>query len=159
MLSVKFITVGNLKENYLREAVAEYSKRLGGLCKFEIIQLKEAYLPENPSQTEIDAALESEGEKILAKMPPRSYKIAMCVEGTQMSSEKFAKKIEQISTTANEIFFIIGSSHGISDNVKRACDFRMSISELTFPHQLMRVVLLEAVYRALNIIKGTKYHK
>lgn len=159
MLSIRVITVGNLKEDYLRDAVAEYSKRLGGLCKLEVIQLKEAYVSDSPSQAEINAALDSEGERILAKMSPRSYKIAMCVEGKQLSSEQFAARIEQISSVSSEICFVIGSSHGISEKVKSACDFRMSISLLTFPHQLMRVVLLEAIYRALNIIKGTKYHK
>lgn len=159
MLNIKLITVGNLKEPYLRDAVAEYTKRLGGLCKLEVVQLKEAYLPDSPSSSEIEAALDSEGTRILAQMPPRSYKIAMCIEGRQCSSEELAEKIEKISATTSDICFVIGSSYGISPKVKNACDLRMSVSMLTFPHQLMRVILLEAIYRALNIIKGTKYHK
>lgn len=159
MLNIKFIVVGNLKEAYLRDAAAEYTKRLGGLCRFEIVQLKEAYLPDDPSRSEIEAALDSEGARILAEMSTRAYKIAMCVEGKQLSSEEFAGKIEKISAVTSDICFVIGSSYGISPKVKSACDLRMSVSMLTFPHQLMRVILLEAVYRALNIIKGTKYHK
>lgn len=159
MLNIKLITVGNLKETYLRDAAAEYTKRLGGLCRFETVQLKEAYLPNSPSRSEIEAALDSEGARILAQMPPRAYKIAMCVEGKQCSSEEFAKKLENISAATSDICFVIGSSYGISPRVKDVCDMRMSVSMLTFPHQLMRVILLEVIYRALNIIKGTKYHK
>jgi 23S rRNA (pseudouridine1915-N3)-methyltransferase len=159
MLNVTFITVGTLKEDYLRSALGEYTKRMSAFCRPNIVELKEVKLPDSPSKVEIDAALSAEAEKILAAVPPRAYKVALCVEGKQLSSEQFAARIEQISSVSSEICFVIGSSHGISEKVKSACDFRMSISLLTFPHQLMRVVLLEAIYRALNIIKGTKYHK
>lgn len=161
MLTVKLITIGNLKEQYLRDAVAEYTKRLRGFCTPELIQLKEVFISDSPSRAEIDAALEAEGDKIMAQLSSKAYKIAMCVEGVQLSSEEFAEKLEQISVNAasNEIVFIIGSSHGISERVKRACDFRMSVSKLTLPHQLMRVFMLEAIYRAFNIMRGTKYHK
>ena len=159
MLSVKIICVGTLKESYLREAVAEYSKRLSAYCKLSVIQLKEARISDSPSQKEIDAALQSEAEMILSEMSPRAYKIAMCVEGKQLSSEKLASKIEDISNTHSEICFVIGSSHGLSEGVKSRCDMRLSVSEMTFPHQLLRVILLEGVYRAFNIIAGTRYHK
>lgn len=159
MLNIKLITVGNLKEAYLRDAAAEYEKRLGGFCRFETLQLKEVHISDSPSQAEISAALDAEGNKILSEMTPKMYKIAMCVEGKQCSSEKFAAMIERISSSTSDICFVIGSSHGLSEKVKCACDYRMSISELTFPHQLMRVIMLEAIYRALNIVKGTKYHK
>jgi len=159
MLSVKIITVGSLKESYLREAVAEYSKRLSGFCKLSVVELKEARLPDSPSEKEISAALTAEAEAILGAMSPRSYKIAMCVEGKQLSSEKLAKRLEDISQTSSEVCFVIGSSFGLSEAVKSACDMRLSVSELTFPHQLLRVMLLETVYRAFNIISGTKYHK
>jgi len=159
LLTVKFITVGNLKESYLREAAAEYEKRLGGFCRFESVCLKEEKLSDSPSAAEIASALKKESVKILAELSPRAYKIAMCIEGKQLSSEELAKKIESVTETAGEICFVIGSSHGLSEAVKSACDLRLSISKLTFPHQLMRVILLEAVYRALNISKGTKYHK
>ena len=159
MINVKLIALGNLKENYLREAFSEYSKRLGGLCRFEMIELKEHKLPDSPSDSEIDAALEEEGKRILSLLSPRAYKIALCVEGKQLSSEDFAKKIDTASAERGELVFIIGSSFGLSDKVKASCDLRLSISEMTFPHQLMRVVMAEAIYRALNILKGTKYHK
>ncbi len=159
MATIKIITVGTLKEEYLREAVAEYEKRIGGFCKLESINLKEAKLPQDPSDGDIRRALSEEAKQILAHMPDRAYKIAMCVEGKQFSSEELATRIEGAFGTANEIIFVIGSSHGLDDSVKNAADLRLSVSKLTFPHQLMRVVLLESVYRCLNIIKGTKYHK
>lgn len=159
MLSVKIITVGTLKESYLRDAVAEYSKRLSAFCKLSVIQLKEAKLSDSPSDKEIASALEAEAKMILAEASPRSYKIAMCVEGKQMPSEKLAKKLEDISSEASEVCFIIGSSFGLSDTVKNAADLKLSMSELTFPHQLLRVMLLESIYRAFTITAGTKYHK
>ena len=159
MINVKLICTGNLKESYLREAFSEYAKRLGGLCRFEVTELKEYKLPEAPSDNEIATALEEEGKRILSLMPSRAYKIALCVEGKQFSSEAFAKKIEDAAQTHSEICLVIGSSYGLSENVKRACDLRLSISQMTFPHQLMRVIIMESLYRAFNIIKGTKYHK
>lgn len=159
MVNIKLITVGNLKESYLREAEAEYIKRLGAFCKFENVQLKEAKLPENPSENEIENALLAEAKSILGAMSQRSYKIAMCVEGKQRSSEGLATLLQKVSSEHSEICFVIGSSHGLHESVKRVCQERLSVSELTFPHQLMRVILLEAVYRSFNIIKGTKYHK
>lgn len=159
MINVKLITVGNLKENYLKEAEAEYIKRLGAFCRFESVQLKEVKLSEAPSQAEIESALFAEGKNILAAMGQRSYKIAMCVEGKQLPSEGLASLIEGATAQHSEICFVIGSSHGLHESVKKACHCRLSVSQLTFPHQLMRVILLEAVYRGFNIIKGTKYHK
>lgn len=159
MINVKLITVGNLKEKYLKDAEAEYIKRLGAFCRFENVQLKEVKLPDSPSQGEIDSALLAEGKNILSAMGQRSYKIAMCVEGKQLPSEGLASLIEGACAQHSEICFVIGSSHGLHESVKKACDYRLSVSQLTFPHQLMRVILLEAVYRGFNIIKGTKYHK
>ena len=159
MPTVKIITVGTLKEDYLREAVAEYEKRISGFCRVESVNIKEAKLPQDPSDGDIRRALAEEAKQILANMPDRAYKIAMCVEGKQFSSEELAAKVESAFSTANEIIFVIGSSHGLDDSVKTAADLRLSVSKLTFPHQLMRVVLLESIYRCLNIIKGTKYHK
>lgn len=159
MATIKFITVGTLKEKYLSDAVAEYEKRLSGFCKVESINLKEAKLPQEPSQSEIKKALEEEGKVILSHMSERAYKIALCVEGRQFSSEELAEKLERAFSLSNEICFVIGSSHGLCDAVKSAADLRLSVSKLTFPHQLMRVILSESVYRCMNIIKGTKYHK
>jgi 23S rRNA (pseudouridine1915-N3)-methyltransferase len=159
MLNVKFITLGTLKEGYLREAAAEYEKRLGGFCRFEMVQLKEERLSDQPSESEIKSALDKESAKIFAEIPSRAYVVAMCVEGKQCSSEELAEKLEEISARSSDICFIIGSSFGLADTVKQRADMRLSVSKLTFPHQLMRVILLEAVYRAFNIQKGTKYHK
>ena len=159
MLNVRFITLGTLKESYLRDAAAEYEKRLGAFCKFEMIQLKEERLSDDPSQNEINTALDRESEKIFAQIPPRAYVVAMCVEGKELSSPELADKLDDVANRTSDICFIIGSSFGLSDAVKKRADLRLSISKLTFPHQLMRVVLLEAVYRAFNIQKGTKYHK
>ena len=159
MLNVKFITLGTLKEAYLRDAAAEYEKRLGGFCRFESIQLKEERLSDDPTDSEIKITLEKESEKILSLIPSRAYVVAMCVEGKQLSSPELADKLEEISSRTSDVCFIIGSSFGLSDKVKQRADLKLSVSKLTFPHQLMRVILLEAVYRALNIQKGTKYHK
>ena len=159
MATIKFISVGTLKEEYLREAVKEYEKRLSGFCHVEEINLKESKLPNDPSDGDIKKALAEEAKAILAAMPDRSYKIAMCVEGKQFSSEELAAKIETAFSASNELCFVIGSSHGLDDSVKNAANLRLSVSKMTFPHQLMRVLLLEGVYRCMNIIKGTKYHK
>ena len=158
-MNVKFITLGTLKESYLRDAAAEYEKRLGAFCRFDMVQLKEERLSDNPSDNEIKNALLKESEKIFAEIPPKAYCVAMCVEGKQLSSEELSQKIDEVALERGNICFIIGSSFGLSDAVKQRADMRLSISKLTFPHQLMRVVLLEAVYRAFNISKGTKYHK
>lgn len=159
MLNVKFITLGTLKEAYLRDAAAEYEKRLGAFCRFELVQLKEERLSDDPSESEIKNALSKESEKILALIPARAYVVAMCVEGKQLTSPELAEKLEEISARTSDVCFIIGSSFGLSDTVKQRADLRLSVSKLTFPHQLMRVILLETVYRAFNIQKGTKYHK
>ena len=159
MLNIRFLTTGSLKEAYWRDALNEYSKRLGGLCRFSCTEFKEVRLSDNPSQAEIDAALEAEGEKILAEFSPRAYKIALCVEGKQLSSEELAAKIEQVSAVSSDIILVIGSSYGLSPRVKQACDLRLSVSKLTFPHQLMRVILYEALYRSFTIIAGKRYHK
>jgi 23S rRNA (pseudouridine1915-N3)-methyltransferase len=159
MISVKIISTGTLKEEYLRAAVSEYAKRLSGYCKFSEVVLKEAKLPDSPSEREIAAALDAEAKAILAEISPRAFKIAMCVEGKQLSSEAFAKKISDTSMQASEIVFIIGSSHGLSDEVKAACQHRLSFSRLTFPHQLMRVILAESLYRSFSILAGKRYHK
>ncbi len=159
MATIKIITVGTLKEKYLSDSVAEYEKRISGFCKVESVNIKEAKLPQDPSDGDIRRALDEEAKQILAAMPDRAFKVAMCVEGKQFSSEELASKIEGAFSGANEICFVIGSSHGLSDSVKAKADLKLSVSKLTFPHQLMRVVLLEVIYRCLNIIKGTKYHK
>ena len=159
MIQVTVITVGGLKEAYWRDAVAEYEKRLSAFAKVSTVQLKEAKLPEAPSEGEIRAALSDEGKRILAAVPPKAYRIALCVEGKQFSSEALSKKIENVLAENGNLCLIIGSSHGLSDEVKASANLRLSVSELTFPHQMMRPLLLEVLYRCFSIIKGTKYHK
>ena len=159
MIQLTVITTGTLKEAYWRDAAAEYEKRLSSFCKPQIIQLKETKLSEDPSESEISQALAEEGKKILAAIPPRAYKIALCVEGVQYSSEELAKKLDTVLATNASVCLIIGSSYGLSPEVKSACDMRLSVSKLTFPHQMMRVLLLEVLYRAFGILRGTKYHK
>ncbi len=159
MINVKLITVGSLKEPYLREAAAEYAKRLSAFCRFECTELKEARVRDEGSETSEHAALEDEAERILAAIPPRACKIALCIEGRELDSPSLAELIGRAADTAGSICFIIGSSHGLSERVKAACDMRLSVSRMTFPHQLFRVMLLEQIYRSFNIIKGTRYHK
>jgi 23S rRNA (pseudouridine1915-N3)-methyltransferase len=159
-MTVHVIFVGSLKESFFAEAVAEYEKRLNAYCKVNNIFIKDERLSDKPSAAEINAALTKEGKRILDAIPPRSYKIAMCVEGKQMSSESFATVFSDAANNGmSDICFIIGGSFGLSDEVKRACDRRMSVSMMTFPHRMMRVILLEQVYRAYNILGGGKYHK
>ena len=159
MLHIKLITVGSLKESYLREAVAEYQKRLNAYAKVEIAELKEARVTENPAAAEIEAALEKEADAILAAIPPRAFTVALCVEGQSRSSEQLATLLQDAMSRASELCLIIGSSHGLSPRVKARADYKLSVSKLTFPHQMMRVLLLETVYRSLSILHGSKYHK
>lgn len=159
MLNFRIVCIGSLKESYLRDAAAEYEKRLGAFCNLSIIELKEHKLPDNPSPAEITDALEEEADRILKATLPRSYKIALCVEGKQFSSPALAEKLATIGQTHGALTLIVGSSFGLAPLVKSSCDLRLSVSELTFPHQLMRILLLEIFYRCFNILKGTKYHK
>lgn len=159
MIQVTLISVGGLKEAYLREAAAEYKKRLSAFCKLEEVQLKEQKLPDDPSEKEIASALAAEGKEILGVLPPKAYKIALCVEGKGFSSPAFAEKLGEVFARTGEVALVIGSSFGLSDEVKQACDLRLSVSGMTFPHQLMRVLLLEILYRSFQILRGGKYHK
>jgi 23S rRNA (pseudouridine1915-N3)-methyltransferase len=160
MLNIKIIATGDLKENYLRDAIKEYQKRIGAWAKIEEIVLKEERISENPSQNEIAKALEVEEKRIFEKLSPRAYVIAMCVEGKGLSREELASKFVEITNAgSSEIVFIIGSSYGLSPQVKARADFKLSVSKLTFPHQLLRVILHETIYRTLSIINNTRYHK
>ncbi len=159
MANVTLISVGTLKEGYLREAVAEYTKRLSQYARVDEINIKEEKISNEDDRSEIGRALEAEGEKILAAIPKGSAKIALCVEGKQYDSPALASLVGRLIDERGRITLIIGSSHGLADKVKRECDVRLSVSQLTFPHQLMRVVLLEALYRSFTILAGKKYHK
>ena len=123
------------------------------------MELKEHRLPDAPSQAEITAALEREADAILDAVPPRSLLVALCVEGKQLSSPELADRLADVMRENGALTLVIGSSHGLSPRVKAAADLRLSVSRLTFPHQMMRVLLLETVYRSLSILHGTKYHK
>lgn len=160
MLNVNVICVGKLKEKYLTDAVKEYSKRLSAFCKLSIVELDETKLSDKAGDTEIAAALKSESEKILAKTGKDSFAIAMCIEGKMYSSEELSKLFDRISVEGkSRVDIIIGSSFGLSDEVKKRADLRISVSPMTFPHQLFRVMILEQVYRAFQISTGGKYHK
>lgn len=160
MIGITVICEGRLKEKYLRDACDEYSKRLGAYCKLNIIELAPHRISDNPSENEIANALNAEGREILSKIPDGAKVYAMCIEGKQMPSEKLAKTISECSVQGySNIVFIIGGSHGLSEDVKKRADFRLSMSEMTFPHQLARVMLLEQIYRAFQISTGGKYHK
>lgn len=160
MIRINIICVGSLKEKYLKDAVNEYAKRLNGLCSFGITEIGEARLSDNPSQSEINAALEKEGELILKKIAPNSKNIAMCIEGSQMPSPDLAKLISNYAVDGfSTVNFVIGGSFGLADCVKRKADMRLSMSPMTFPHQLARVMLCEQIYRAFMINQGSKYHK
>ena len=159
MFRIHLIVTGNLKERYWREAAAEYEKRLSAFARLTVSELKESRLPENPGPTEIATALEKEADAILSLLSPHAFVVALCVEGKMLSSEELAATLSQIMREEGELTLIIGSSHGLSPRVKERADLRLSFSRLTFPHQMMRVLTLEAVYRALTILAGRKYHK
>lgn len=160
MLNVMIICVGKLKEKFWTDACNEYAKRLKGFCSFSIIEVDEEKLPDTPSPAQIQNTLEKEGQRIIAKIPKNAKIISMCIEGKQKSSEKFAKEISDLALNGASTFaFIIGGSWGLSDNVKKLSAIRLSMSEMTFPHQLARVMLCEQIYRAFQIISNGKYHK
>jgi len=157
-MNVNLIVMGKLKEEYLRSACNEYIKRLSRYCNFEIHELDECRLSDNPSPKEIESALSKEADAI--KKYAKGYIIPMCIEGRQLTSKELSEKIENIGINGqSSITFIIGSSFGLSDNIKAMADFKLSMSKMTFPHQLARVMLLEQIYRAFSISEGSKYHK
>lgn len=158
MINVKIAAVGNLKEKYLRDAFSEYAKRLKRFCKFQICEINESRLPEDPSEKEIRKALETEGKALLKECV--GYVVAMCIEGERTSSVKFAETLEKSAAEGgSRITFVIGGSFGLSEEVKKSADLRLSMSEMTFPHQLARVMLAEQIYRGFQINSNGKYHK
>ena len=160
MTTINLIYVGNIRENYLLAAVAEYEKRISAYCRLVCTEIKEEKLPDDPSQAQTEAAMKKEGERILAVLPRKSMKIALCVEGKQLSSEEFSSLIKNAENSGfSQISFIIGGAFGLSEEVKKVCDFRLSLSKMTFTHRFARILLLEQIYRAENIAAGGKYHK
>ncbi len=160
MLNITYIYFGQQKDDYFRRAMDEYIKRIGKYSRFSEKVLKPENLPDNPKQSEIDAALEKEAKTLLPLLSKSAYKIAMCVEGKTMSSEAFANVFQKaMNDGKSEIVFVVGSSHGLSESVKKACDMRLSFSPMTFAHGLFGVMLTEQIYRAFTILGGEKYHK
>jgi len=155
MRHVKLICFGKLKEPWLRAACAEYEKRLGPWCRLETVELSPSALPDNPSAAQIEQALSAEAKLAGEKIVKGASVIALCVEGRQMASEQFAAWLEAQS----EIAFLIGSSFGLHESIKNQAQLKLSLSNMTFPHQLARVMLLEQIYRAFQIQTGGKYHK
>lgn len=159
-MNIKIITVGKLKEKYLKEGIAEYTKRLGSYCKLQIIEVGDEKAPENLSDKEMELIKDKEGEKILAKIPEQSYVFAMAIQGKQYDSVEFANEIDKLGTAGkSDIVFIIGGSLGLSQSVLSRANQHISFGKLTYPHQLMRLVLVEQIYRAFRIIHGHAYHK
>lgn len=160
MLNITLICVGKLKEAYLREGCAEYLKRLQGFCKVSVVEVDEVRLPENPSAAQIAACIESEGKRIAAKLPLGAHVVALCIEGETPSSEELSRKVEQTAIAGkSSIAFVIGGSYGLCAQIKAQAQLKLSMSRMTFPHQLARFMLLEQVYRAFQISANGKYHK
>ena len=160
MLTVKLICVGKMREKFYIEAFSEYAKRLQSYCRFESCEIAEQRLPENPKSGEIDAALSKEAAEILRNLPNDAYAVALCVEGKQLPSEGIAKLIADRENSGKpKICFIIGGSFGLHESVKSRADMKLSMSEMTFPHHLARVMLAEQIYRGFKINEGSRYHK
>ena len=160
MLNVTILCVGKLKEKYWTDACAEYAKRLKGFCSFSICEVEEEKLPDNPSPAQIDTTLQKEGKRLLSRLSKGARLIALCIEGKQQSSEKLAQELASMALEGtSHIAFVIGGSWGLSPEVKAAADKKLSMSSMTFPHQLARVMLCEQIYRAFQINSGGKYHK
>lgn len=160
MLAVRLICVGKLGEKFWSAACAEYEKRLGAYCKLDIVELAEQRLPQNPSDGEIAAALKKESALIAAKIPAGAAVIALCIEGKPMASEQLAGYLADLTVGGtSRVCLLIGGSCGLDETLKRRADLRLSMSPMTFPHHLARVMALEQVYRALSILNGGKYHK
>lgn len=159
-MKITLITVGKIKEKFYTDAIAEYSKRLSRYCRLEIIQVADEKTPDKASETEERQIKEKEGERILSHIRDGSYVIALAIEGQMLSSEELADKIDRLGISGqSQIVLIIGGSLGLSEAVLKRADYKLSFSKMTFPHQLMRVILLEQIYRSYRIIAGEPYHK
>ncbi len=159
MTQLTIIATGTVKERYLRDAIAEYEKRLSSFCRVENLILREEPIKNEDNDREIAAALEREGEAILSRIPEGARVFALCIEGKEYDSHELARLVGDAVDCGGKLCFIIGSSHGLSPRVKARADVRLSFSRLTFPHQLVRVILLESVYRSFSILAGKRYHK
>ena len=159
-MKITLITVGKIKEKYFTDAIAEYAKRLSRYCKLEIIEVADEKTPDGASEVLENQIKEKEGERILSKVPDSAYVIALAIEGKQLSSEELADKMEKWNVGGiSHLVFIIGGSLGMTPKVLNRADYKLSFSKMTFPHQLMRVVLLEQIYRSFRIRNNEPYHK
>ena len=159
-MNVTVIAVGKLKEKYWQDAVKEYSKRLGKYCRFNIVEVRESLLRGNPSAADEEAVKIAEGQEILSKIKSSDYVITLEIKGKGLSSTELAKRIDDLAIRGkSSIVFVIGGSLGLSQEVSRRADFKLSFSSMTFPHQMMRVILLEQIYRSFKIIRNETYHK
>ena len=159
-MRINIVCVGKIKEKYLKLGIDEFKKRLSKYCKLEIIELEDEKAPENLSDKEMLMIKEKEGKKILSKIKDNSYVIALAIDGKNLSSEELAETINKLRVRGvSNITFVIGGSLGLSDEVLSRADYKLSFSKMTFPHQLMRLILLEQVYRAYRINNGEPYHK
>lgn len=156
---ITILCVGKIKEKFYRDAIDEYKKRLSRFAKIEITEVKDEKIPDNASEKEMNAVLEKEGNLILSKIPKNSAVIAMCIEGEPVSSTDLAEKLNVLSMKSSNITFVIGGSLGLWEKVKKTADMRISFGKITLPHQLMRVVLTEQIYRAFKINANESYHK
>ncbi len=160
MFEITLIAMGKLKEKFYISAAAEYAKRLGGYCRFSLLELPESRLPENPSEAEIAAGLEKEARVILERIPKGAWFCVLTPEGRGLSSEALAEKMKEVKLSGkSSACFLIGSSFGMAPRVKQRADFRLSMGPMTFPHHLARIMVLEQLYRAEAIQAGSKYHK
>ncbi|REH98917.1 23S rRNA (pseudouridine(1915)-N(3))-methyltransferase RlmH [Staphylococcus felis] len=159
-MKITIVAVGKLKEKYWKQAIAEYEKRLSAYTKIDIVEVPDEKAPENMSEKEIEQVKAKEGERILAKIKPQSTVIILEIKGKMLGSEELAKELDQRMTQgASDFTFVIGGSNGLHDTVLQRSNFALSFSKMTFPHQMMRVVLLEQIYRAFKINRGEAYHK
>ena len=159
-MNIDIICVGNIKEKYFTDAIKEYKKRLTPYVNIEIIEVDEYKLPNKHSDSQILEGMEKEADQILSKIKERAYVVPLCIEGKQIGSEEFADKIEKVTIEGySDIAFIIGGSYGLHQKIKSKGQMKLSFSKMTFPHQLMRVVLMEQIYRAFRILRNEPYHK
>lgn len=159
MIKITVIALGKLKEKYFLQAAEEYKKRLSRYCDLKITELNPVKLSDNPSSAECEAALEREADMILKSIPNGSTVIALCVEGKELSSEALAETVSRAKALGKPLTYIIGSSYGLAKKIKQKSDMRLSLSQMTFPHKLFRIMLLEQLYRAFKINEGSAYHK
>ena len=159
-MKISVVCVGKVKEKFYRDAIDEFSKRLSRYCKLEIIEVADEKTPDQASETEVKLIKDKEGDRILKSIKDDAYVICLCIDGKSLSSEELAEKMKQITIQgSSHICFVVGGSLGLADSVVKRADFKLSFSKMTFPHQLMRVILLEQVYRAYRIINHEPYHK